>query len=65
MLSLSVLATGRHEHALGRRETTGCPCFKCLHPLESLAREVLPFPKSASREQRVEGWGSVPGLSGL
>jgi hypothetical protein len=30
-----------------------------------VAREVLPCPKSASREKRVEGWGGIPGLNGL
>lgn len=35
------------------------------HPLPRVAREALLCPKSASGEQRVEGWGSVPGLSGL
>lgn len=33
--------------------------------LPRVAREALPCPKSASGEQRVEGEGSVPGLSGL
>lgn len=57
VLSLSVLATGRHEHILGRRGTTlgGGPLLQVPHPLPRVAREALPCPKSASGEQRVEG----------
>lgn len=43
----------------------GCPCFKCRIPLPRGARQALPCPASVSGEQRVEGEGGVPGLSGL
>lgn len=39
--------------------------LQCRIPLPGVAREALPCPRSVSGEQRVEGYGSVPGLRGL
>lgn len=65
VLSLSVLATRRHQHILGRRGTTlGIPASSAASPsLESLKRHCL----APCQPVGSKGWRAraVPGLSGL